>query len=47
MRFGGGQSLLELAVPHFYYYVTTAYGILRNQGVQLTVGDFLRSRATD
>jgi len=44
--FSGGQFLLEFAVPHFYYHVTTAYGILRNQGVQLTMGDFLGSRAT-
>jgi hypothetical protein len=46
MSFSGGQFLLEFAVPHFYYHVTTAYGILRNQGVHLTMGDFLGSRAT-
>jgi hypothetical protein len=30
-------------IPHFFYHVTTAYGIMRNQGVQLTMGDFLGS----
>ena len=40
-RSRGGQFLLAFAIPHFYYHLTTAYGILRNQGVQLTMGDFL------
>ena len=37
----GGHFLLAFAIPHFFYHVTTAYGILRNQGVPLTMGDFL------
>jgi hypothetical protein len=37
----GRQFLLTMAVPHFFYHVTTAYGILRSQGVRLTMGDFL------
>ena len=37
----GGHFLLAFAVPHFFYHLTTAYGILRNQGVPLTMGDFL------
>jgi hypothetical protein len=41
IRSSGGQFLVAYAIPHFYYHVTTAYGILRNQGVQLTMGDFL------
>lgn len=41
MRSSGSQFLLAFAIPHFFYHVTTAYGILRNQGVQLTMGDFL------
>lgn len=41
MRSSGGQFLLAFAIPHFFYHVTTAYGILRNQGVPLTMGDFL------
>ncbi len=45
-RSSGGQFLLSFAIPHFFYHVTTAYGILRNQGVQLTMGDFLGNWAT-
>jgi uncharacterized protein len=41
MRSSGLQFLLAFAIPHFFYHVTSAYGILRNQGVQLTMGDFL------
>ena len=41
--FTGDQFLLEFAIPHFFYHVSTAYGILRNQGVHLTMGDFLGS----
>jgi hypothetical protein len=37
----GDQFLLAFAIPHFFYHVTTAYGILRSQGVRLTMGDFL------
>ena len=37
----GEQFLIAFAIPHFYYHVTSAYGILRNQGVPLTMGDFL------
>jgi hypothetical protein len=40
-RSSGSQFLLAFAIPHFFYHVTSAYGILRNQGVQLTMGDFL------
>ncbi len=43
MCFSGGQFLLEFAIPHFFFHLTAAYGILRNQGVQLTMGDFLGS----
>jgi hypothetical protein len=43
MTFNGGQFLLEFALPHFYYHLAAAYGILRNQGVELTMGDFLGS----
>ena len=41
MNFSGDQFLREFAIPHFFYHVTSAYGILRNQGVRLTMGDFL------
>ena len=42
----GEQFLLAFAIPHFFYHLTTAYGILRNQGVQLTMGDFLGNWGT-
>ena len=42
----GGRFLLAFAIPHFFYHVTTAYGILRNQGVRLTMGDFLGDWST-
>lgn len=45
-RSSGGQFLTAYAIPHFFYHVTTAYGILRNQGVPLTMGDFLGSWGT-
>lgn len=41
LNFSGSQFLLEYAIPHFFYHVSAAYGILRTQGVQLTMGDFL------
>ena len=37
----GDQFIIAFAIPHFFYHVTTAYAILRNQGVQLTMSDFL------
>ena len=46
MRSSGSQFLIAFAIPHFFYHVTTAYGILRNQGVQLTMGDFLGNWGT-
>lgn len=46
MSFIGDQFLLEFAVPHFFYHLTSAYGILRNQGVPLTMADFLGSWGT-
>jgi hypothetical protein len=42
----GGQFLLGYAIPHFFYHVTTAYGILRSQGVRLTMSDFLGNWGT-
>ncbi|WP_408891244.1 DUF1993 family protein [Myxococcus faecalis] len=41
VRASGRQFLVAFAIPHFFYHLTTAYGILRNQGVRLTMGDFL------
>ena len=42
----GSQFLLAMAIPHFFYHVTAAYSILRNEGVQLTMGDFLGNWGT-
>lgn len=33
--------LFTFALPNFYFHVTTAYAILRNQGVPIGKGDFL------
>jgi hypothetical protein len=38
--FAGAQFLLEFAIPNFFFHITTAYGILRQKGVQVTKGDF-------
>lgn len=41
LSFSGSQFVLEYALPHFFYHLTSAYGILRNQGVPLTMGELL------
>lgn len=41
VRSSGREFLLGYAIPHFFYHVTTAYSIMRNQGVNLRMGDFL------
>ena len=38
---GGAQFLLSFSQPNFYFHATTAYGILRAQGVKLGKRDFL------
>ena len=37
----GSDYLTELALPNFYFHVTTAYAILRHNGVELGKGDYL------
>jgi hypothetical protein len=37
----GMQYLLGRAWPNFYFHVTTAYNILRHNGVELGKGDFI------
>jgi uncharacterized protein len=37
----GAQYLLGVAYPNFYFHVTTAYNILRHNGVELGKRDFL------
>lgn len=40
-HFTGRSYLLTFALPNFYFHVTTAYGILRAQGVKIGKLDFL------
>lgn len=40
-KFTGADYLLTFALPNFYFHVTTAYDILRNQGVTLGKLDYL------
>ena len=40
-RFTGLQYLLGHALPNFYFHVTTAYNILRHNGVELGKADYL------
>lgn len=41
MPFTGANFLLSFAQPNFYFHATTAYGILRAQGVGIGKRDFL------
>jgi hypothetical protein len=41
----GADYLVDFALPNFYFHVTTAYAILRHNGVALGKGDFLGSLA--
>jgi hypothetical protein len=40
-RYGALQYLLGHALPNFYFHVTTAYNILRHNGVELGKQDYL------
>jgi uncharacterized protein len=40
-RFKGMQYLLGHAYPNFYFHLTTAYAILRHNGVEVGKGDFI------
>ena len=40
-RFTGMQYLLGFAYPNFYFHVTTAYNILRHNGVEIGKQDFI------
>ena len=44
-NFTGGAFLTAFALPNFYFHVTTAYAILRAQGVALGKADFLAHMA--
>lgn len=41
MSFPGQQYLLNFVIPNFYFHVTTAYAILRQNGVEIGKRDFL------
>ena len=41
VKFTGLQYLLGVAYPNFYFHVTTAYDILRHNGVELGKRDFI------
>jgi hypothetical protein len=41
VRFKGQQYLLGHAYPNFYFHITTAYNILRHNGVELGKRDFI------
>jgi uncharacterized protein len=43
LKFPGIQYLLHFAMPNFYFHVTTAYAILRHNGVPLTKPDYIRA----
>ena len=40
LRFDGTGYLLRFALPNFFFHVTTAYGLLRKEGVTLGKPDF-------
>lgn len=42
--FTGKDYLLGFVIPNFYFHYTTAYAILRHNGVPIGKGDFLGSR---
>lgn len=42
----GGDYLAQVAVPNFFFHVTTAYAILRHNGVQLGKPDFIGGMTT-
>src|SRR5688500_10751123 len=43
MKFQGAQYLLGHALPNFYFHVTTAYNILRANGVEIGKRDYIGS----
>jgi hypothetical protein len=40
-RFDGQSYLLTYGLPHFFFHVTTAYGILRHNGIEVGKKDYL------
>jgi len=46
-KFTGQSLLLTFSVPQFFFHVTTAYDILRHNGVELVKKDFLGTAAPE
>jgi uncharacterized protein len=44
VTFKGQAYLIHFALPNFYFHLTTAYAILRHNGVDIGKGDFLGGR---
>ena len=42
-RFNGQSYLLNYGLPHFFFHVTTAYAILRHNGVEVGKKDYIGS----
>ena len=42
-RFDGQTYLLHYGLPHFFFHVTTAYDLLRHNGVELSKKDYIGS----
>lgn len=42
MTFKGADYLLHFALPNFYFHCTTAYAILRHNGLEIGKRDFMR-----
>jgi hypothetical protein len=47
LKFSGQDYLLKWVLPNVYFHVTTAYNILRHNGVALGKQDFLGSGNKD
>ena len=39
----GGDYLLHFSMPNFYFHLTTAYDILRHNGLEIGKADFMPS----
>ena len=42
MNFSGKDYLIHFALPNFYFHCTTAYTILRHNGLDIGKRDFMR-----
>ena len=42
-QFKGENYLIGFALPNFFFHVTTAYAILRHNGLELGKGDYMRA----